>query len=943
MVKKKGDYELVDNPKFDIEAVGVSPGTESFPVASPNDAAAFRNRFDEIANGGQQKHKLRIFRHALIRNKKVVLVLISVILIWIIGLGVYSTGGSSSILDYYKSKIGSTSDSSPEVENPTVEINPEYNDDDDFEKDPDAADNDQKENPTVEPKPDDQDNQDTPTVESKPDTQEDKSNDKPEEVAEKPSDDETAPSLGKRITLKDVRSGKFSVREFPIDFITPPAKSDVNDEGLFFYKSADSYRAKKLSDDGFSSKLTKAPFIIYNDKKFQIQDFKPNFDLTYAIVSTDKKSLFRHSSIAQYFLYDIKEGTAEPIAEKFDDKLFFAYWSPNYNFISFVNQDYNIFIKSMDDKSIKQVTTDGNESLLNGKTDWVYEEEVMATDSAIWWSPDESSLLFMKTDESKVPSYNLEYYVQTEKGGATKYPSNKKISYPKPGFSNPIVSLVAYDLSKGSTASIDRSDSKLGDEFIIYEVFYVTENELIIKETDRESNILNFRYYNIETQSSKITFEVDAPKQYNGWIEKFTNPIIIPSNDERTSIGFVDILVINGFNHLVFFDKVDSSSPTTLTSGKWEVSTADLAFNKEKSLLYFSSNEYSPIDRYIYSIDLNSREIKALFEPTEHGYYNSKFSPNAKYASIFYKGPNTPIQKLYEMENFKEIKTVSTSAVLDLAKTEFAIPQKNYHAIKVDENDDGTDVIVNVIEILPKDYDKSKKYPLLVHFYAGPGSETLSSQFDIGFQDSMSSSLNTIALYIEPRGTGGQGWKHRAWANNKIGHWEPRDIVDIAEQWIEKGHVDQEKVALWGWSYGGFTTLKTLEYDAGKTFKYGMAVAPVTDWLFYDSIYTERYMNKPENNKEGYEISRIGKVENLGKTKRFLVMHGTADDNVHIQNTYSLLDMLDMASVTNYDVHVFPDSEHSIYFHNANSIVYGKLASWLKDAFDGDFNDLQQK
>jgi dipeptidyl aminopeptidase/acylaminoacyl peptidase len=200
-----------------------------------------------------------------------------------------------------------------------------------------------------------------------------------------------------------------------------------------------------------------------------------------------------------------------------------------------------------------------------------------------------------------------------------------------------------------------------------------------------------------------------------------------------------------------------------------------------------------------------------------------------------------------------------------------------------------------------------------------------------------------VVLFIEPRGTAGQGWRFRSWANNKIGYWEPRDIVKVTEQWLENDFIDKQRTAVWGWSYGGFTTLKTLEYDGGNIFKYGMAVAPVTNWLFYDSIYTERYMNKPENNEEGYKISQISNVANLQKANRFLIMHGTADDNVHIQNTYSLLDLLDVGNVKNYDVHVFPDSEHSIYYHNANSIVYSKLSSWLKDAFYGDFDDLQHK
>jgi dipeptidyl aminopeptidase len=209
---------------------------------------------------------------------------------------------------------------------------------------------------------------------------------------------------------------------------------------------------------------------------------------------------------------------------------------------------------------------------------------------------------------------------------------------------------------------------------------------------------------------------------------------------------------------------------------------------------------------------------------------------------------------------------------------------------------------------------------------------------------------------LDGYGTGYLGREQRCKVRGNLGHWEAYSQIEAAKMWAAKNYVDEEKLAIWGWSYGGFMTLKTLETDAGQTFKYGMAVAPVTDWRFYDSIYTERYMHTPQHNPSGYNNATISNMEDLSQNVRFLVMHGVSDDNVHFQNTLQLLDKLDEADVKNYDVHVFPDSDHSIYFHNANRIVYSsesachilvlkymianvlaELRDWLINAFNGEW------
>ncbi|GMG30191.1 unnamed protein product [Ambrosiozyma monospora] len=234
---------------------------------------------------------------------------------------------------------------------------------------------------------------------------------------------------------------------------------------------------------------------------------------------------------------------------------------------------------------------------------------------------------------------------------------------------------------------------------------------------------------------------------------------------------------------------------------------------------------------------------------------------------------------------------------------------------------------------------RKKKYPLLFFVYGGPGSQLVEQRYSISFSQVVAAELDAVVVTVDGRGTGFKGKKFRNIVAENLGYYEVRDQVAAAKLWINrKTYIDSTRTAIWGWSYGGFMTLKTLEYDQGETFKYGMSVAPVTNWLFYDSIYTERYMNTPQANP-GYANSSVQNVENFKNATRFLLMHGTGDDNVHFQNSLKFLDMLDLKGIENYDLHIFPDSDHGIRYHNAGLIVYDKLFTWLKLAFSGFFED----
>ncbi|KAI5300729.1 hypothetical protein KEM55_005441 [Ascosphaera atra] len=325
--------------------------------------------------------------------------------------------------------------------------------------------------------------------------------------------------------------------------------------------------------------------------------------------------------------------------------------------------------------------------------------------------------------------------------------------------------------------------------------------------------------------------------------------------------------------------------------------------------------------------------MKQLTNSTEDGYYDVSFSHNAAYALLHYQGPSIPWQKVISTPSNKQAFEDVIEENKDLAKKieDYALPDITYHRVEVEGYQ------LPVKEYRPKDFDPKKKYPVLFNPYAGPNSQSVDQKFSVNFHSYVAATLGYIVVTVDGRGTGFIGRKARCIIRGQLGKYETHDQIAVAKMYAAKPYIDEKRVAIWGWSYGGYMTLKTLEQDAGETFSYGMAVAPVTDFSFYDSVYTERYMRTPQHNPEGYKNTAITNATALSKSVRFLVMHGTGDDNVHVQNTLTLLDKLDLAGVDNYDVHVFPDSDHSIYFHNANRMVYGRLNDWLINAFNGEW------
>ena len=773
---------------------------------------------------------------------------------------------------------------------------------------------------------------------------------------------------GRQVTLDQVMTGQWRARHRSISWI----EGANGEDGLLLeqnvpgkdYLIVEDIRGKDPNAVGVlgTKTLMKSSYFQFGGQNLTPRKFFPSKDLKKVLLATNIESNWRHSFYARYWILDVETQIVEPLdAANKDGLIQLATWSPKSDAIVFT-RDNNLFLRKLSSTDIIQITRDGGSEYFYGVPDWVYEEEVFQGNSATWWAEDGKYVAFLRTNETQVPEYPLEYFVSRPSGvqpapGLENYPEERRIKYPKAGAPNPTVDLLFYDVAKGDTFEVKIADSFKPEDLLITEVVWAgSSGKALIRETNRVSDVLRVVLVDVESRTGKQVRNTDVRGLDGGWIEISEETRYIPADpaNGRPQDGYIDTVIQDNNMHLGYFTPLDNPTPIMLTSGNWEVVKAPSAIDLKKNLVYFMSTKESSIQRHAYSVKLDGTDLQPLTDTSKEGYYDVSFSSGAAYALVSYNGPNIPWQKVVSTpsnaEKYEDI-LEQNHGLADMAK-KHELPIKIYSTVNIDGFD------LNVVERRPPHFNEKKKYPVLFYLYGGPASQTVTKEFTVDFQSYIAANLGYIVVTVDGRGTGFIGRKARTIIRDNIGYYEARDQIETAKIWGQKKYVDATRFAIWGWSYGGFMTLKTLEQDAGQTFQYGMAVAPVTDWRFYDSIYTERYMHTPQENPAGYDNTSISDMTALSQNVRFLIMHGVADDNVHMQSTLTLLDKLDVAGVENYDVHFFPDSDHGIYFHNANRIVYdsksslstlpnlhimalsnsvAELNNWLINAFNGEW------
>ncbi len=659
--------------------------------------------------------------------------------------------------------------------------------------------------------------------------------------------------------------------------------------------------------DKYSYKTGEKIETIVNFNNFHsswVEDYEFNSDETKILYYFDKDRIYRRSFKAVYYVYDINTKDTVRLAP---GKQQLASFSPDGKKVAFM-KDNNLFIKDLETGKISQITFDGEKNkIINGAPDWVYEEE-FSFNKAYEWSPDGKYLAYIKFNEERVKTYHLIFYA----GEAPHYkeyelyPGLYTYKYPKAGEDNSIVSVHIYNLNTGKTVTADIG--KNTDIYIPRIRWTQTSEKLAIFRVNRAQNKLDILLANPETGKTKILL-TEKDKYY---LEDaiYDQIQFLPDNQ------LIIVSERDGYKHLYLYD-MNGKLKKKLTSGNYDV-TQFYGYDPENKLFYFQAAKESPLRREIYSVNLKGKITKLS---SRKGTNEAEFSRTFKYFINYFSNATTPYYITVNNSKGKEIRTlVDNSELIDKVK-EYGGIHKEFIQIPTDNG-----IKLNGYLLFPPDFDKNKKYPVIISQYNGPGYQTVLDSWQFDWENYMAQEGFIIAS-VDTRGTGARGSKFQKVTFHNLGKYETKDLINTAKYLATLPYIDGNKIGIWGWSYGGFMVLNALTHS--DIFKAGVAIAPVTNWRYYDNIYTERYMGKPQDNPDGYDKnSPLYNAENL--KGHLLICHGLADDNVHPQNTFEFVEKLVQANIP-YEMYIFTNRNHSIYGGNTRYFLFSRFIEFFEE------------
>ncbi|OYQ34383.1 S9 family peptidase [Flavobacterium cyanobacteriorum] len=618
------------------------------------------------------------------------------------------------------------------------------------------------------------------------------------------------------------------------------------------------------------------------------------------LIATGSEQIYRHSFVADFYVYDIATKKLGKLsAGKVQEPVFSADGSK----VAYVF-DNNIYVFDVAANKATQVTTDGKKNaIINGVTDWVYEEEFSFV-RAFDWNAAGDKIAFIRFDESQVPEFSMDVY------GKALYPVQQVFKYPKAGEKNADVSLHIYDVKAGTLKEV-----KLGN----YSDFYIprlkwTNNAqtLSVQVLNRHQNNLDLIFVDAVTGAAKVVLN-EKDKAY---IDVTDNLTFLNDN------SFIWTSEKDGYNHIYHYNS-SGKLINQVTNGNWEV-TAYYGFDKKTGNIFYQSVENGSINRDVYRIGLNGKN-KVRLTP-ENGTNDGKFSPDyTSFINHRSSASEPPSFALHSAKDGKLIKAILNNDALKAKLEKYRLPKKEFMVITTEKGHQ-----LNAWMIKPVDFDPNKKYPLFMYQYSGPGSQQVNNDWN-GYDDywfMMLAQQGYIVACVDGRGTGYKGAAFKKVTYKELGKYEVEDQIDAAKLFGKYNYIDPARIGIFGWSYGGFMSSNCI-LKGNDVFKMAIAVAPVTNWRFYDTVYTERFMQLPQENASGYDDnSPINHVSRLKGS--YLLIHGTADDNVHVQNTMRMIEALVQAN-KQFDWAIYPDRNHGIYGGATRLQLYTKMTNFIKE------------
>ncbi len=630
-----------------------------------------------------------------------------------------------------------------------------------------------------------------------------------------------------------------------------------------------------------------------------IDSFTFSKDEKQILIANNTNPIFRHSFTADYYLYNTATKEISKLFEQVQEPTF----SPDGTKICYAKSN-DLFVLDLLTKKTTQITSDGKKNaIINGITDWVYEEE-FAFVRAFDWSADSKKIAFIRFDESEVPEFSMNIYKKD------LYPTVETFKYPKAGEKNATVSLFVYDLAAASSKGINLGNYS---DFYIARMKWTNDaNVLCAQVLNRHQDNLDLIFVDGTTGNAKVVMnEKDA-----AYVDVTDNLTFLKDN------SFIWTSEKDGYNHIYLYDK-NGKLKNQVTKGNWEV-TSYYGFDEKAKTVYFQSTENGSTVRDVYKIALDGKNKVKLSQQV--GTNAATFSPNFEYyINTFSSTTTPPIYSLNDSKDGKQIKGIVDNTVLTEKLKKYNLPTKEFFELTTEKGNK-----LNAWMIKPKDFDSSKKYPVFMYQYSGPGSQQVANDWldtnDMWFM--MLSQQGYITVCVDGRGTGFKGAAFKKITQKELGKYEVEDQIDAAKVIGNYSYVDKTRIGIFGWSYGGFMASNCILKGA-DVFKMAIAVAPVTNWRFYDSIYTERYMQTPQENASGYDTN--SPINFADKLKgNFLLIHGTADDNVHFQNSMQFIEALVQAN-KQFDWAIYPDKNHGIYGGKTRIQLFNKMTNFIKE------------
>ena len=699
----------------------------------------------------------------------------------------------------------------------------------------------------------------------------------------------------KKISLENIYKGR---QLFPKGIKNIRSMSDgehytVSEEGKYIKKF--SYSNGEFLNMVFDlTEINDAPI-----RRFSAYEF--NADETKILLTTGRENIYRHSYVAEYYVYDLNSKELYPVSKNGKQQL--ATFSPDGSKIAFVRNN-NLYIKNLINDEELKITTDGEQNkIINGAPDWVYEEE-FGFNKAFSWSPDGETIAFYRFDESHVKQFNMTMYEDL-------YPEWYRFKYPKAGEKNAVVSIHFYNLITKMFVKADIGAEK--DQYIPRIKWTKDSNTLSIIRLNRLQNFMEVLHTNALSGKSEIVYE-----------EKEDEYISEVSDQKLTYLDngkeFIIMSEKEGYNHFYLYNFIQGKIKK-ITSGDFDISSF-LGFDEAEQRLYYTSYERATINQDVYSIKLNGKSKKLLTEKA--GWNTVNFSNNFKYFINNYSTINSaPVYSLMD-DKLNTIKVLQKNEEYMQTIKEFGYSDTEFFQFTTSE-----DVNLEGYMIKPLDFDENKSYPVFMFVYGGPESQNVKDEFSYrGPWFQYLTQQGYIVACVDNRGTNGRGEAFRKSTYMQLGNLETLDQIEAANYLGNLDYVDSDRIGIFGWSYGGYMSLSCL-FKASDVFKMAISVAPVTNWRYYDTIYTERFMRTPQENPEGYDQnSPINFAE--GMEGKLLLVHGMGDDNVHFQNSTELVKAL-VAADKQFDIQFYPNKNHGIRGGNTSLHLYKKMSDFIME------------